>query len=190
MDVAVYRLNIAPNIFWARKLIQDGAIFVSSTKKSNIFEKMYAPLKKEIYPLKLRDPKHLYKKTKWSLFGYSATNKFKRSSAKLNFLLEPLRNINYTLQPGEVILCAPGAVLNLFKTNNLLWKKPVPKHFLTISNITETKKKFKQRSNQIKSFANMNTNFTNIAILLFNPTYNDLDKKDRVKRSFVRWISL
>ena len=34
LDVVVYRLNLAPSILWARRLISSGAIFVTNSKKT------------------------------------------------------------------------------------------------------------------------------------------------------------
>jgi hypothetical protein len=180
LDVVVYRLNLAPNIFWARKLIQDGAVFISSTTNTHLWEKVYAPLKKFIYPLKLRDPMNLYKKTIWTPF---------EKTAKINFLLEPLTKIDYLVQPGEIIQCAPGALLNKFKTNSLLWKKPVPKHFLTFSDLTETQKNWQYRKNKISATANADNNHTILATLLFPPSYQNLLKSDRVHREFMHWMT-
>ena len=191
LDVIVFRLNLAPNIFWARQLIQTGAVYVSSIKKWNIFEKMHAPLKKEIYPLKLRDPKNLYKKTRLSLNFYSRfAQGFINNATNLHYFLEPLYNINYRVEPGEIILCAPGSILNKFKTNSLLWKKPIPNHLMTLSSLNEAEQKLKSRTNKIKAYANIQNNFTNISFLLFHPTFSDLHKKDRINKSFMRWLSL
>lgn len=181
LDVVVYRLNLAPNIFWARKLIKDGAVFTSSTAKTHLWEKVYAPLKKFIYPLKLRDPMNLYKKTIWTPF---------EKTAKMQFLLEPVKKIDYLVQPGEIIQCAPGALLNKFKTNSILWKKPIPKHFLTFSDLTETQKNWQYRKNKISAKATSENNHTIMATLLFPPSYQNLLKSDRVNREFMHWMTL
>ena len=193
LDVVVYRLNLAPNIFWARKLIQDGAIFVSavSNKNDKSFENMYANYKNNAYPLKLRDPQNLYKKTKLSYFGpIVEDSKTYILTTKLKFLLEPLRNINYLTKPGDVILCAPGALNNQHKSNKILWQKPIPTHLLTYSNLTESKTKFKSRFNIISETSRKEQTNTNVGVVLFNPTFNDLHKYDRIQRSFLRWMSL
>ena len=57
LDVVVYRLNLAPTILWARRLIQNGSIFVIAPNNSKNWTSMYASLKKNAFPLKLRDPK-------------------------------------------------------------------------------------------------------------------------------------
>lgn len=194
LDVVVYRLNLAPNIFWARKLIQDGSIFVNSVgnasnKNEKDFEKMYANYKYNAYPLKLRDPQNLYKKTKLNVPGHNGEFTMPMS-AKLKFLLEPLRNVNYLTQPGDVILCAPGALINQYKSNKILWQKPIPTHLLAYSNITETKNTFKARSNVISATSRKEQTNTNVGVVLFNPTFADLHKADRIQRSFLRWMSL
>lgn len=124
---------------------------------------------------------HLYNKTIWKPF---------KKLAKLKFLLKPLIKIDYLVQPGEIIQCAPGALLNKFKTNRILWKKPVPKHFLHFSDMTETNKSWQYQQNKISSFATSENNHTIIATLLSYPSYNNLLKSDRVNREFIRWISL
>jgi len=90
-----------------------------SNRNEKDFEKMYANYKYNAYPLKLRDPQNLYKKIKLTVPGQDNSMNMP-ISAKLKFLLEPLRNINYLTQPGDVILCAPGALINQYKSNKLL----------------------------------------------------------------------
>lgn len=190
LDVVVYRLNLAPNIFWARKLILDGSIFVSPSNinQNKEFEKMYAYYKQNAYPLKLRDPQNLYRKTPWN---NSFSKDFKSPIyTKLKFLLEPLRNINHLTSPGDVILCAPGALNGQYKSNKVLWQKPIPTHLLSYSNLTETKTKLKSRSNELDSFARKEQTTTNAGVVIFYPTFADLHKKDRIQRSFLRWMSL
>lgn len=180
LDVIVFRLNLAPNIFWARKLIQDGSIFVNSiTKKQvKIYDTMYAHYKKYAYPLKLRDPKHLYKNIQL------------KPQAKLQFLLEPLRNINYLTQPGDLILCAPSALLNQFKTKSSFWKKPLAKHLLNISHRTKSKKKILMKKNHLTNVTTKEQMYTNVGLILFSPTFKDLPKNDRITQSFFRWMTL
>lgn len=189
LDVIVYRLNLAPNILWARKLIQDGSIFVSpsGSNKAKAFEKMYAGYKQNSYPLKLRDPQNLYKKTLWQIYS---PIKNRTRHVKLKFLLEPLRNINYLTQPGDVILCAPGALNNQYKTNKILWQKPIPTHLLSYSNMTETKNVFKSRSNAFQPYSRKEQTSTNVGIVMHNPTFNDLHSSDRIQKSFMRWMAL
>jgi hypothetical protein len=65
LDVVVFRLNLAPSILWARRLIKAGLIFVTPANSDFLWESMYRGLKKLSFPLKLRDPKSLYTKTYW-----------------------------------------------------------------------------------------------------------------------------
>ena len=199
LDVVVYRLNLAPTFFWARKLIQDGSIFVCSGKRDNSkeFEKLYAHYKHNAYPLKLRDPLSLYKKTPWNttitlnskLFD-DKDNDYPKISTKLKFLLEPMRNINYLTSPGDVILCAPGALQNKYKSNKALWKKPIPTNLLSYSAITESKNNFVGRFNKLKRISRTTEDTMNVGVVIFSPTFNDLPKHDRIQRSFLRWMSL
>lgn len=193
LDVIVYRLNLAPNILWARKLIQDGSIYVSASKQATTkeFEKMYANYKQHTYPLKLRDPQTLYKKS--DLTGHYLVKKGVNKripTAHFKFLLEPLRNINYLTQPGDVILCAPGSLQNQYKTNKIFWQKPIPTHLLTCSQITNSKTQFKPRSNDLISISNKNQESSAVGLVLFNPTFEDLHKSDRMQRAFMRWLAL
>lgn len=200
LDVVVYRLNLAPNIMWARRLIQDGSIYVSASgaNQAKSFEKMYADYKQNTYPLKLRDPQNLYKKTLWQIYDLPARMRIDKSKknpirtrhVKLKFLLEPLRNINYLTQPGDVILCAPGALHNQYKTNKVLWQKPIPTHLLTYSNLTETKTAFKSRSNAFQPYSRKEQTSTNVGVVLHYPTFRDLHPTDRIQKSFMRWMAL
>jgi ribosomal protein S4 len=63
LDVVVYRLNLAPSILWARRLITAGLVFVTPAQSCSVWEGLYYGLKKLSFPLKLRDPKNLYTKT-------------------------------------------------------------------------------------------------------------------------------
>lgn len=195
LDVVVHRLNLAPNILWARRLIQDGSIYVSpanvfgtcttGNKNAKDFDKMYAHFKQHAYPLKLRDPLNLYKKTliKRYKFAYIRRSKWK-------FLLEPLRNINYLTKPGDVILCAPGALINKYKSNPIFWQKPTPSHLLSFSNLNDVKNTFLQRSNAFAPIARKDQPHAEVGVVLFNPRISDLHSTDRIQRSFLRWISL
>lgn len=184
LDVVVYRLNLAPTIYWARKLITDGAVFLCSIFNKYSWDKLHAPLKKFHYPLKLRDPLNLYKKT--VLAVYEDIRKINKR--KLVFL-PPLTQIDYLVKPGEIIQCAPGASLNQFKTNHVLWKKPIPKHFLHFSDLTETQKDWQFQQNKISAKATSVHNHTIVATIIFPPSYDHLLKSDRVNRQFLNWIA-
>jgi hypothetical protein len=187
LDVVVLRLNLAPNILWARRLIKDGSIFVSSNS-SKEFEKMYAGFKQNTYPLKLRDPQNLYKKTQLTSYTRAPFNYLRNT--KLKFLLEPLRNIDYITKPGDVILCAPGSLMHKYKTNPLLWQKPHPTHLLSFSHITESKLRFKPRSHNFTPYSRKEQPTTNVGVVLFNPKFSDISYDSRITRSFLRWMSL
>lgn len=182
LDVCAYRLNLAPTIFWARKLIENGGIFVSSTYNLNSWEKLYGNLKNAVFPIKLRDPKNLYRKSFFKYFSFSKQIR--------KFFIPPLRKINYLLKPGELIYCATNSFLNQFKTNSVLWKKPIPSHFLTFSDLTEINKSWINSDNSISSFSTPENKLTTISTLLFAPTFFTLAKNDRINPSFIRWIFL
>jgi hypothetical protein len=94
------------------------------------------------------------------------------------------------VQPGEIIQCAPGALLNKFKTNSILWQKPIPKHLLTFSDRTEIQKNWQFRKNKISAKATSENQHTTMATLLFPPSYQNLLKSDRVNREFLHWMTL
>lgn len=191
LDVTVYRLNLAPTIFWARKLIETGSIFVSSTSNATLWKTMYGSFKKFLFPLKLRDPKNLYRNSSSNAKVYSKILSITKNHPK--FLLEPVIKSQYLVKPGEIIYCAPGTFLNQFKTNSILWKKPIPNHYLTFSDITETELNLNSHNQKYSHMSASNTSenkLTVFATLLFSPTYANLNPTDRISQSFVRWIYL
>ena len=182
LDVVVYRLNLAPNILWARRLIQEGSIFVNNIFYFSTWTSMYSQFKKLNFPLKLRDPKNLYKKTFW--------NPNHRLS-QFKFLLKPTKIIHYLVKPGDLIQSAKSLSINSMKTNKRLWKKPIPKHLYTIPKI-----KF-QWNNGIKvpeiySAARWREpkEQRKAALFLFNPRFTDLRKTGRIQELFFRWMTL
>ena len=183
LDVVVYRLNLAPSILWARRLILNGSVFITSTQNANFWDSMYSSMKKFAFPLKLRDPYHLYDKTLW-------TNSFNQWS-KFKFFGQPKRKISYLVQPGDIIQCATGILSNQFKTKSWLWQKPIPTHFMT-----NKKKKiywnwrFQKYTHKTWNTWEQNSEITTSAIMLHMPQFNDLDSKDRVQESFFRWATL
>ena len=180
LDVVVFRLNLAPSILWARRLIKAGLIFVTPARSDFLWESMYRGLKKLSFPLKLRDPKSLYTRTYW--------NFTQEDWVEFKFLGQPKKKISYLLQPGDLIQCAPGTSLNHFKTQSWLCRKPIPGHLLIQKKKNyvwhwhleqfkkQTFKSWEQSSESIFS-----------AIFLNSPQYRDLDMKDRIKESFLRW---
>ena len=182
LDVVVYRLNLAPNILWARRLIQEGSIFVNNIFSLSSWTKIYGQFKHLNFPLKLRDPKNLYKMNFW--------NPNQRIS-KFKFLLKPTRKFHYLVQPGDLIQSTKSLSINNFKNNKRLLRKPVTKHLYTI-----TKTKF-QWNNSIKapevySAAKWREPKKQItaSIFLFNPRFTDLHISDRIQELFFRWMTL
>jgi hypothetical protein len=122
LDVVVFRLNLAPNIMWARRMIQSGNIFISSRNNSKIFNEIQS-LKKYAFPLKLRDPKKLY-----------IENHFKYFARKYKNFISPVKNPNYLLNVGDMVQCSKMSLMQgIAKTSKYLFKKPIPKHLLTAS---------------------------------------------------------
>ena len=183
LDVIIYRLNLAPSILWARRLIKAGLVFIVSAHNSLLWEGMYGGLKKLTFPLKLRDPKNLYAKTYWN---YKQENWL-----EFKFLGQPKKKISYLLQPGDLIQCATGTSLNHFKTKSWLCQKPIPKH-LMVRHKRSTDwhwylQKFKQ---QISKTWEKNTESVHQAIFLQSSQYRDFDSKDRLQESFFRWAMI
>lgn len=179
LDVVVFRLNWAPTILWARRLIWGGSIFVSNMKKSHVWGQMYSSLKKFAFPLKLRDPKNLYCHQLW---------KPRRGLAKYKFLGEPQRKVSYLVQPEDVIQCSGALFLNQFKTQPALWQKPVSPHLLPINeHEINFQWRFQKYENQsFHSWEQPSQRLTS-AVVLSAPRFEDLGLKDRIQESFFRW---
>ena len=183
LDVVIYRLNLAPTILWARRLIENGSVFVTPQKSTVLWDSMYASLKKIAFPLKLRDPKKIYSSQLW--------RKEYQSGALFKFLGQPQKKISYLLQAGDLIQCTAGNSLHQFKTKSLLWQKPLPTHLLT-------KKEphffwsYRYEELMSRSFNNweQNQEYFNAAIFLHAPRFQDLSANDRMKESFLRWTIL
>ena len=182
LDVLVYRLNWAPHILWARRLIWEGSVFVSNVKKTETWNIMHSNLKKYAFPLTLRDPKHLYSKTFWNP---------QRRMAKYKFLCAPTTEIAYLVQPGDIIQCSRGILINQFKSNSLLFDKPNLSHVLSTV-CTKPQWNWSAHRMESKSFDSWqeHSEHINSAIMLFNPKFKDLPVKDRVRKSFLRWAIL
>ncbi len=183
LDVVVYRLNLAPSILWARRLITAGLVFVTPAQSCSVWEGLYYGLKKLSFPLKLRDPKNLYTKTCWT---YTQENWI-----ALKFLGQPKRKISYLLQPGDLVQCAAGTNLNHFKTQAGLYRKPIPAHLLLKQKKNYSwhwhLQRFKKQT--FKSWR-QDSETVLAAVFLNFPQYRDLDSKDRIQESFVRWAML
>jgi len=182
LDVVVYRLNLAPNILWARRLIEEGSIFLSNGFSFQTWTSIYGQLKHLSFPLKLRDPRNLYKTTYWN------PNK---NISHFKYLLKPIRKINYLVKPGDLIQTSRTLSINKLKNNNRAFKKPILKNWYSIK-----KTKF-QWNNAVKApevncFANWHVPKQHIksAMFLFDPQFPDLGTNDRANELFFRWMTL
>jgi len=179
LDVVVYRLNWAPNILWARRLILEGSIFVTNVNKNGMWNVMYSDLKIYAFPLKLRDPKKLYKNCFWNP---------QKWMAKYKFLSVPKTEVAYLLQPGDIIQCSQAILVNQFKNNSVWLDKPNVSHLLST---IRPKQQWSWNSHRMdnRSFSSWKENSEHIhsAVFLFNPRFRDLPLYDRVKKSFFRW---
>ena len=180
LDVVVYRLNLAPNIWWARRLIQEGFIFVNNIFSFSAWISVYGQLKYLSFPLKLRDPKKLYQTNFWN------PNK---TISQFKFLLKPNKKIHYLVQKGDLIQSAKSLSINNFKNNTRLLKKPIPKHLFTI-----TKTKF-QWNNSVKAPESYSSSKWRApkqqtsALFLFHARFPDLALNGRIQELFFRWIT-
>jgi hypothetical protein len=181
LDVIVYRLNWAPSILWARRLIWEGSIFVNNIKKMEAWNIMYSSLKKHSFPLKLRDPKKLYCVTYWNPQKYIS---------KYKFVSRPQTKIAYLVQPGDIIQ-SRAALINHFKNYSFLFNKQSFSHLLSA---IRTKLKWSWSSHKISehSFVSweQQSEYINTAFFLFNPQFKDIPYGDRMDKSFLRWASL
>ena len=183
LDVVVYRLNLAPTILWARRLILNGSVFINNPHDAKFWDSMYSSLKKFAFPLKLRDPYHLYDKKLWTNFSKQWT--------KFKFLGQPKRKISYLVQPGDIIQCATGVSSNQFKTKSWLWQKPIPSHLMTHKKKTFIWHwRFQKYVHKTVNTWEENSQTTTSAIMLHMPQFRDLNSKDRVQESFLRWTIL
>ena len=188
LDVVVYRLNLAPTILWARRLILNGSVFVQTQESSNFWNTMYSSIKKFAFPLKLRDPYHLYDKNLWKNSSDSADLNY---WSKVKFFGQPKRKISYLVQPGDLIQCANGFFSNQFKTKSWLWRKPIPKHFM----IYKKRKPiwhWRFQKYIYKTFNNWekNSQLTTSAVMLYMPRFRDFNSTNRIQESFLRWAIL
>jgi len=183
LDVVVYRLNLAPSILWARRLISSGAIFVTNSKKTIMWEFMYSAFKKIAFPLKLRDPKNLYSQKLW--------NKRSQYWTRLKFFGRPQKKIAYLVQPDDIIQCSSGISFNNFKTKSYLRHKPHPSHLLASKNSQfYWDWGFQQYEQKTFNSWEQDSEKVTVAIFLHAPRFLDLSSNDRVKESFFRWTVL
>ncbi len=183
LDVIVYRLNLAPNIFWARRLIKEGTIFVNNIFSFRSWIEMYNNFKHLAFPLKLRDPKNLYK----TIAIYP-----KKKISKFKFLLKPTKKIHYLLQPGDFVQSAKTIAINKSKSNTELLKKPITKNIYT--HIKQKRPFWKNSVQAPKEHSFVKWQAPTIqrtaALFLFNAQFQDFKKNDRANELFFRWITL
>ena len=181
LDVVVYRLNLAPNILWSRRLIQEGSIFVNNIFSSLTWTSMYSQFKHLNFPLKLRDPKNLYQKHFWNP---------NRQLSQFKFLLKPTKKIHYLVKAGDFIQSAKSLSTFSIKINQRLFQKPMSKHLYTL-----TKTKFEWNNGTKVADSSLvkkqePKQQTKAALFLFSPRFTDLQRTGRIKELFFRWMTL
>ena len=182
LDVVVYRLNLAPNLLWSRRLIQEGSIFVNNIFSFSTWTSMYSQLKQLKFPFKLRDPKKLYQNKFWNP---------NQNLSQFKFLLKPTKKIHYLVKPGDLIQSAKSLSINSMKVNKRLLKKPIAKNFYTLPKV-----KFHwnnaTKAPEISSAGRWRESKEQItaAMFLFNPRFTDLHKTGRIQELFFRWMTL
>ena len=185
LDIVVYRLNLAPNLLWSRRLIQEGSIFVNNSFSSQNWISMYGQIKHFSFPLKLRDPKNLYKIKHWDP---------NHNLSKFKFLLKPIRKIDYLVKQGDLIQSAKTLTLNIFKSNTRLFRKPIKKNLYTIKKIKKYNWHNAAKAPKMHSFLKWQVPKKEItaSLFLFNTRFTDLGlrKNDRAGELFFRWVTL
>ena len=178
LDVVVYRLNLAPTILWARRMILAGAIFVKTNDTKYIVSNNKNFLQEKIsFPLKLRNPYKLYPNIiSESLFKFSQ---------------EPIFKIDYQVKPGDLVQCSSSMMFYNWLVNNVTLQKSIPFNFLT-KNSTTLAWKWTKRDIAFKPkrWWNQKTKFTTSSIILFNPKHTDFRTTNRSKELFINWATL
>lgn len=183
LDVLVYRLNLAPTILWARRLIWEGAIVVNTLDKRKTWNILHSKSKMHTFPLKLRDPKKIYSQTYWISSKWYSKGKF---------FLTPIRNEAYKVQPGDIVQYNPLANISKNKIQPFLNKKGLNKNILRGAEPIE----YWYWQNKSKHTVILGKNQQeidqgNTFYLLFNSKYADLaNKQDRIKELFLNWITI
>jgi len=182
LDVVVYRLNLAPNILWARRLIEEGSIFLSNIFSFQTWAAISGQLKHISFPLKLRDPKNLYKTKYWN------PNK---GISQFKFLRKPIKKIHYLVKPGDLIQTARTLSINKLKNNKRVFKKPILKNWYSVK---KTKFQWNNavKAPEVNSFANWHVPKQHIksAMFLFDTQFTDFNASDRANELFFRWMTL
>ena len=182
LDVTVYRLNWAPSIMWARRLIRGGFIFVTTTRERSGWNKMYSCLKKYSFPLKLRDPKNLYRHLFWNP---------KRKKSKQKFFSLPQKKVDYLIQTGDLLQCSRSVFMHQFKNNTLWLQKPIPSRFLLGKRQPKTQWRWDRHQLIEKDFNShqVYTDHRKSAFVLSRMKMKKLAKSDRSNKSFLRWVT-
>jgi len=181
LDVLIYRLNIAPSIFWAQELIKSGQIYIFKLQKDRNWISMYKNLWKTSFPLRLRDPKRLYCNNEW-LYNISLS--------RIKFFLFPITNYNYIVTEGDFIYNSANSQLNKFYFNKLLITKPVPSHLMI-----QPESKFvwdpRTKTPQTTSLVLWEYEYSHPlnTVILFKPQLSDLPLYDRINRQYLEWIN-
>jgi hypothetical protein len=156
---------------------------VNRPQSSMLWDSMHSPLKIFAFPLKLRDPKKLYSRTSWSHLP--------KHWAKFKFLGRPQKKSSYLVQPGDLIQFAKDGSLNRFKVQSWLWQKPLPSHLMTLKRKKDIWA-WRSQSYINKAFNSWEQNYDSghSAVILHTSRFEDLNSKDRVQESFLRWAIL
>ena len=183
LDVLVYRLNLAPTILWARRLIWEGAIVINTLDKRKNWNTLHSKSKIYTFPLKLRDPKKIYSQTYWIASKWYSKGKF---------FLTPIRNEAYKVQQGDIIQYNPLANISKSKIQSFLFKRGLNKNILRSAEPIE----YWYWQNKSRHIINLGRNQQeidqgNTFYLLFNSRHTDLaNKQDRIKELFLNWITI
>lgn len=180
LDVLIYRLNLAPSLFWAKQLIETGQIFVYRSTKQTDWIHMNQHLWKIAFPLRLRDPKMVYSKNPWLKSLHLQ---------RFNFFLAPITNPNYIAQVGDIVYSSPHSTLNKFQANIKLFKKPIPAYLMTNKEakfIWDAKLKMPRLIST--AMWQKEGQHSLASVILFHPRFSDLEENDRITLNSFAWI--
>lgn len=144
---------------------------------------MYSQMKHLMFPLKLRDPKNLYKTKDW------LPNK---KNSKFKFFLQPMKKIHYLVQPGDFVQSAKTLRINKLKNNTRLFKKSINNNFYTSKKIQKYNWSNATKSPKAFSFFKWKepANHVTASFFLFDARFTDFKRNDRARELFFRWITL
>jgi len=97
LDILVYRLNLAPNIVWARRLIKAGLVFLQRKKSKNSVTNYFQ--KKKLFPIKLNN--------NFDLYPYALND---LRIKKFYFKTQPILKTSFKTKPGDIIQCHPFSI--------------------------------------------------------------------------------